>query len=138
MKLAELTKEEAYTCYTYGIVVYAIERKNGEKGDEWALLNGKAYYMYLVRNGELNTEETFAEFIEDCEKSMAEYDLFITDQQTLWRTARDQAVTILEKAADSTQYDFEYLMEVYEDTLEDEDIIKAAEDVAAIAYEGDF
>lgn len=59
-------------------------------------------------------------------------------QQNLWRTAKDQAVTILEKAADNTQYDFEYLMEVYEDTLEDEDIIEAAEYIAAIAYEGDF
>lgn len=138
MKLAELTKEEAYTYYTYGIIVYAIERTNGEKGDEWALLNGKAYYMDLERNGELNTKETFVEFIEDCEKSMAEYDLFITDQQNLWRTAKDQAVMILEKAADNTKYDFEYLMEVYEDTMEDEDVIKAAEHVAAVAYEGDF
>ena len=57
----------------------------------------------------------------------------------LWRSAKDTAVDRIEQAANDSKYEFEFLMNIFVETIEDgTDIIDAADEVYNIALEEDF
>jgi len=68
--------------------------------------------------------------------------MFNADAQAtgrLWRSAKDAATDRIEQAANASKYDFEFLMDIFVETIEDgTDIIDAADEIYDIAMEEDF
>lgn len=57
----------------------------------------------------------------------------------LWRSAKDAATDRIEQAARDSKYDFDFLFDIFVETIEDgSDIIEAADEVYDIAMEEDF
>jgi len=69
-------------------------------------------------------------------------EMFNADAQAtgrLWRSAKDAATDRIEQAANASKYDFEFLMDIFVETIEDgTDIIDAADEIYDIAMEEDF
>ena len=62
MEIKEVNRSEAKTIFENGGSVYAIEYKDGTKGDKWALLQGDRYYM----DADPKVWDTFDEFFRAC------------------------------------------------------------------------